>query len=343
MTANEMYALLNEGFGLGPFQVLLAALAGSLALSWPLLQLVKKANGTIPPPDDNPSHDHGLKYGYGGIGVAAVGVLVSVAAMGIHSEWRPALLFALGLFLIGLLDDSHPLTPGWKVILQVPLALMTVLWLPRPSWMPYGMPWVLAATAWLTVMTNAYNILDVVDGMLASIVPIFLTAVGLMLWGQGETHLAVMALAFAGAAAGFLPMNAWPSRQVLGDSGSLPLGGICALLIMYVDVQSIGPTGWVMVLLLVAIPLFEVTWVSIRRIGAGIPPWRRSPHHLVFWMHGRFGTIRWSVAGLAMVQTVPLVMVSMMLSEVDVLALPALILAVMIFKPIVLEAVGKRK
>lgn len=337
MMGQDIMEHLYYGIGVGRIGIVSLAALVSLALSWLVFLYVRRAGGAIHPPGDNPCHSEGTRYGYGGLAVVLAGTLVSILATGIHSEWRPVLLFVFGLFLIGLLDDSHPLTPGWKVILQVPLILMTALWLPRPVWVPYGLPWVLAMTAWLTVMTNAYNILDVVDGLLPSVASLHLAAVGLLLWMQGDTHLAMVALAFAGASLGFLPGNAWPGRQILGDSGSLPLGGLAALLVLYVDIPSRGGQGWALAALLMSIPVLEVAWVSVRRLRNGIPPWRGSPHHFVYWLSGRLRSIQGSVVGLAAVQSVPFVLVAVSLDEPVDLVWPLAVMAVLLGKPLVLK------
>jgi len=333
MKGPDVLELLQYGIGVGRIGIVILAAIVSLVLSWVVFLYVRRVGGAIHPPGDNPCHAEGIRYGYGGLAVVLAGTLVSVLAMGIYSEWRPVLLFVFGLFLIGLLDDSHPLTPGWKIILQVPLVLMTALWLPRPVWVPYGLPWVLAVTAWLTVMTNAYNILDVVDGLLPSVASLHLSAVGLLLWMQGDTHLAMVALAFAGASLGFLPSNAWRGRQILGDSGSLPLGGLAALLILYVDIPSRGRQGWALAALLMAIPVLEVAWVSVRRVRSGIPPWRGSPHHFVYWLSGRLGSIPGSVVALAVVQSVPFILVVVSVKEPVDLVWPLAVIALLVGKP----------
>ncbi|NOZ00453.1 MAG: undecaprenyl/decaprenyl-phosphate alpha-N-acetylglucosaminyl 1-phosphate transferase [Deltaproteobacteria bacterium] len=322
------------GIGIGRIGIVTSAALCSLVLSWLVLAATRRMGKAIEPPRGNPCHTKGVRYGFGGIAVMAAGTLVSVFATGIYSEWRPVLIFAFGLFLIGLLDDSHPLTPGWKVVLQVPLALMIVLWLPRPAWMPYGLPWVLLAAAWLTVMTNAYNILDVVDGLLPSVASIHLAAVGLLLWVQGDTQLAMTALAFAGAAIGFVPRNAWPGRQILGDTGSLPLGGLASLLVMYVDFPTRGAPGWGLAFLLMAVPCFEVCWVTIRRVRQGIAPWRRSPDHFIYWLTERLGSIGFGVAIMAAVQALPFVIVAISLDEKVDMIWPAAILIFLASKPI---------
>lgn len=324
---------LQYGIGVGRIGIVLSAAICSLVLSWIAFLAVRRFGKGIEPPRDNPCHRNRTRFGYGGVAVVVSGMLVSVLATGIYSEWRPVLLFAFGLFLIGLLDDSHPLTPGWKVILQVPLILMTALWLPRPVWMPYGLPWVLAVSVWLTVMTNAYNILDVVDGLLPSVASLHLAAVGLLLWVQGDTHLAMVALAFAGATIGFLPRNAWPGRQILGDTGSLPLGGLAALLILFVDLPARGVEGWTVAALIMTIPILEVVWVSFLRIRNGIPPWRGSPHHFVYWLTARTGSVQAAVVLLALVQSVPFVIVAFDLAEPADLVWPLCVILFLIGKP----------
>ena len=303
----EHFSLIQEGLGFHPLLIILLAAVGSFAACLILPRLHWFRTFTVDAPSDNPCHPAGRKSRAGGLAVVVAALLVSVFATGTISPWRPIILYLGGLLIVGLLDDLHPLTPGWKIILQIPLAFLVVLSIPRAAWVHTGVPWVLLQVGWVVVMTNAFNIVDVADGLLAGLALPALAAMGALLAVTGFNDIATISLAFTGALLGFLPFNVSPGRIMLGDSGSLPVGGLVAILVLLIPSQAApGPTAqWA--LLLTGVVLLEVTQISWRRVRLGIPPWRGSPHHLVFWLVDRGLPLPWAVALLSFVQAVLLV------------------------------------
>lgn len=287
--------------------VVLAAFAAWL-LSWPALALARRLQLTAGTPSDNPFHIRSdrKKFKVAGIVVVMVALALMAVALGFKNPWRQVMVFISGLALIGLLDDLHPLTPGWKIILQTPLAIQISLSLPHPIWIEPGFLRVLFEVFWLVILTNAFNILDVADGLLPGLASVILLALGVVLWQQpGHEPLALAALAMAGAALGILPFNAMPAREILGDTGSLTLGGMAALCFLYVDWPSLSVAGGLSFAALMVAPLFEVTWVSVRRVRRGIAPWRASPHHFVYSLV-EWGVPRmYAVSALVLLQAVP--------------------------------------
>jgi len=257
---------------------------------------------SVAPPEDNPCHDAGQKSKVGGVAVVGAALLIAAVATGTTSPWRALPIYLGALFLIGLLDDLHPLTPGWKIILQIPMALFVILSIPRTGAIHLGLPWVILQVGWIVVMTNAFNIVDVADGLLASLAIPAIALIGAVHLQSGLQDIAFLSLAFTGALLGFLVFNATPGRVMLGDSGSLPVGGLISFLVLLEPSHGSGSGSLLWVVPLTGVVLLEVVWVSVRRIRRGIPPWRGSPHHLVYWIVGRGLKLRWAVIALALVQ-----------------------------------------
>ena len=303
----EHFSFIQGGLGFDPLLTLLLAAVGSSAACLILPRVHWFRIFTVDAPSDNPYHPAGRKSRAGGLAVVAAALLVSVIAAGTISPWRPITLYLTGLFIVGLLDDMHPLTPGWKVVLQIPLAFFVVLSIPRATWVHTGIPWVLLQVGWVVVMTNAFNIVDVADGLLAGLALPALAAMGTLLAATGFHDVATISLAFTGALLGFLPFNASPGRIILGDSGSLPVGGLVAVLVLLIPSQAAPGPNVQWAFLLTGVVLLEVAQISWRRVLRGIPPWRGSPHHLVFWLVNRGLPLPWAVALLSLVQAILLV------------------------------------
>ncbi|MBX5492924.1 MAG: hypothetical protein IRZ14_17375 [Chloroflexi bacterium] len=135
------------------------------------------------------------------------------------------------VFLIGLIDDIRGLSPAAKLVGQFAAASVLLLAGVRVD---VGTLPLLAAvelaltTIWVVGLTNAFNLLDNMDGLSAGIATIAATMLALASIGRGDDAVAVLALSAGGAAAGFLLHNFYPARIFMGDSGALTLGFVLA-------------------------------------------------------------------------------------------------------------------
>jgi len=135
------------------------------------------------------------------------------------------------------------------------------------------------AAAWLLAVCNAFNLLDVMDGLAAGVGTIAALSLGTMALTTGELPEAAASFALAGGLAGFLVFNAPPAKIYLGDAGSLATGltlGALAIAIRWSDRSPAGFLGPVAVL---AVPLADTAYVTLLRARAGKPFWHGSPDH----------------------------------------------------------------
>jgi len=298
---------IQQGLDVGSAANLCMACAVAVIGCLLLPRLSSLSDLSAAPPVDNPCHPSGRKSRVGGIAVVGGALLVATLISGTASPWRALPIYLGGLFLIGLLDDLQPLTPGWKIILQVPMALFVVLSIPRVGWVHLGLPWVLLQVGWIVVMTNAFNIIDVADGLLAGLALPVLAFMGALHAGFGAADVSILSLSFTGALLGFLLFNASPGRVILGDSGSLPIGGLVSFLVLLIPSACTDTATHLWALPMTGVVALEVLWVSVRRIRRGIPPWRGSPHHLIYWIIGRGISVPSAVVLLVVVQTLLLI------------------------------------
>ena len=178
-------------------------------------------------------------------------------------------VYAVGtaLFLVGLVDDFLNLKPGTKLTAQIAGACVAVVLLPRAGWLEFPAPLnTLIAIVWVVGITNAFNLLDNMDGVCAGVAVVAAVSYAL---ANGSHHPAglLMAGAVGGAAAGFLIFNFHPASIFLGDSGSLLIGSLFALLSLSrveAGQNSILPAIAVPMLVLL-IPIFDTTFVTLSR------------------------------------------------------------------------------
>lgn len=154
-----------------------------------------------------------------------------------------------GFCMVGAIDDLRRVGPGTKsLLLLVPCTMAAAI---------TGSIW-LAVSYWWVV--NAMNLLDHADGLASS------AAAGSLAVAGG-----IDGFAGVGACIGFLLHNFPPARVFLGDSGSMLLGAL-----MVSTWSSHGP--WSLALG-VAVPLADLTFVSVRRVLGGRKPWIGGTDH----------------------------------------------------------------
>lgn len=180
-------------------------------------------------------------------------------------RWFLLLGTASLLALAGLYDDVRKLGVLGKLAVQSVAA--TGLAAAGVRWFLPGLPPVLVfalTVLWLVGVTNAFNLLDNMDGSAASVAAV--AAFGFLLLGRGAASTALLAAALLGATVGFLVYNLPPARIFMGDAGSLPMGLVMAVLGIAVQAASAPSIGWLLPLLVLVVPLFDTTLVVISRL-----------------------------------------------------------------------------
>jgi UDP-GlcNAc:undecaprenyl-phosphate GlcNAc-1-phosphate transferase len=270
------------------YALLGVAVAGGAAATFAVRALGRRCGWLDPPNPLVPQHTRAVVRP-GGLGLA-LGAAVALALPLVRPLPPAALLVPAVLFLaVGALDDARRLGPASKLAVQAAAAAAAVTLGLRPA--ITGMPWADAclATLWIVTLVNACNFVDVCDGLLGG-----LAALLLLLWAHLHPQQAPFALALAGAALGFLAYNLPPASVFLGDAGAHLLGFALAALTLA------GPRGAVRwpypaeAVLFVALPLFELGFVTGVRLRKRIPWWRGSPDHVA---------LRLQAAGLSRLQT----------------------------------------
>jgi UDP-GlcNAc:undecaprenyl-phosphate/decaprenyl-phosphate GlcNAc-1-phosphate transferase len=236
----------------------------------------------------------------GGIGIFA-GLLAGVGAA-LLVDAAPAtqeLVAILGgcsiLFVAGLLDDIYSLGVIPKLTAQLAAAgLVIANGLTISGLISNDFLAGVVALVWLVGMTNAFNLLDNMDGLaatLAGIAAIFF-AIDAVTVHENDAVLA-LSLALAFACAGFLPFNLRPRKSAavfMGDAGSQVLGFALAALGLTASWKVAGTTVATLLLpiLVLAVPILDTTLVTVVRLLDGRPVYQggrdHTSHRLVY--HG---------------------------------------------------------
>jgi UDP-GlcNAc:undecaprenyl-phosphate/decaprenyl-phosphate GlcNAc-1-phosphate transferase len=198
------------------------------------------------------------------------------------------------VFVAGLLDDAVSLPPIAKLGAQLGAAAVVLstglkVTIVSNHWLALAL-----AVLWLVGITNAFNMLDNMDGLAATLAAIAAMFFAIdAAWLHSNPTVLVVALAVLGACVGFLPFNLRRSggaRVFMGDSGSQVLGfalaacGIAATL----KVAQTTVATLILPLLILAVPILDTTLVTIVRLFENRPLYQggrdHTSHRLVY--HG---------------------------------------------------------
>ena len=187
------------------------------------------------------------------------------------------------IFVLGLLDDLRKPKglPIYLRLLVQAAACATLITYDvyvqvfASAWLNYAVTFL-----WLLALTNAFNLLDIADGLCIS--QAVICATGLLLIAlPGELwYVNFAAVALLGACLAFWPHNHAQHKIFLGDSGSTFLGFFIAAVSMGTQYSQTNPYGYAAPLFMAAVPLLDTAYVTIVRMLKGQNPLKGSPDHL---------------------------------------------------------------
>jgi len=256
---------------LGPF---LFAFAFSLALV-PVSRLLALRFGYVAHPREDRWHRRPIAL-LGGVAIAltlAAGLLLFRSTSGIV-----VLVACAGLiFAMGLVDDIVSLKPFTKLLAEIAIASILLYFGYRLNWTTSLTLDTMLTLIWVVGMTNAFNLLDNMDGLCAGVA---LIVAGALLFGLGPVppgspafHEAQYLALLAGATAGFLVYNIHPASVFMGDSGALLLGlSFGAVTLNHVQDGAVRSNPLAIVaapLLVLLIPIFDTSLVTASRLLSG--------------------------------------------------------------------------
>jgi UDP-GlcNAc:undecaprenyl-phosphate GlcNAc-1-phosphate transferase len=259
-----------------------AAFVGSAALT-PLARRVAVRTGIVDHPAPHKFHQQTTPY-LGGLAITAPFLLVLVLQLfapgSVHDETVAIGLGALAVCAVGLIDDWRVLGAAPRLLVQMLAA--AALWTAGIRLSPTGIPVLdLAVTIFVVLaVTNAFNLIDNMDGIAcgtAAIAAVFFFVAAAV---EGQYLVGAVALTVAGGCLGFLPYNFPPAKIFLGDCGTLFLGFILSVLFIKIRLEGFPLiTRGAVPVLIVGVPLFDMTLVIWSRWRAGRPIFRGGTDH----------------------------------------------------------------
>jgi UDP-GlcNAc:undecaprenyl-phosphate GlcNAc-1-phosphate transferase len=275
------------------FQAILASVILTLASGWLGIKLARRLN-LFDFPGAAPHKLHRIPMPYAGGIALAITMIVLIVASGL---WKSPEIHLLALpaaiiFAFGIWDDKKNLSPAVKFAGQLLATVLLIasgvyirvfeyhsFYLGGPHILYKGFDWLLTGL-WVIGVTNAFNLVDSMDGL----------AVGLSAWAfaffmlatfdSQQITLSIISSILLGICIGLYFYNASPARLFLGDAGAQSLGFLLAVIaILYTPVQSYQASSWFIPILLVGIPIFDTTLVVVSRLRRKIPFYKGGRDH----------------------------------------------------------------
>jgi UDP-GlcNAc:undecaprenyl-phosphate/decaprenyl-phosphate GlcNAc-1-phosphate transferase len=271
--------------GLSPWLVSAVAGLGALfiaALMTEPLRRLALRRGYTDQPNARRVHVRPTPY-LGGIAVAFATLgsarVATLAAKEYDATVGVVLTCAALIAVLGLTDDLRPLSIRFRLCIEAAAALVVVLWCGHPvlfgTWLD-----VVLAVAWILFTTNAFNLLDNMDGVVSTVTAVtagFLCCAALSV---GLVGTASVMAALAGACAGFLFHNWHPARIFLGDAGSLFVGFLVSSATVVLHRDNAALSGYTSLFLITLVVTADTVLVMVARRREGRPVLQGGRDHI---------------------------------------------------------------
>lgn len=182
---------------------------------------------------------------------------------------------------LGLIDDIGKLSPRIKIMgeflavyILIKSGIYIKLWF-IPEYLS-----ILLTFLWMIGIINAFNLIDVMDGLSAGIAFIVSSIFFIIAIITENYSVAMLSMAFSGACLGFLNYNSNPASIFMGDSGSLFLGFVLSSISIMLKYTKLNKFGFIAPVFVLWIPIFETVYLFFTRISKGVSPFKGSRDHI---------------------------------------------------------------
>lgn len=250
------------------------ALLAALVLT-PICRIFATKSGYVAKPQEDRWHRRSTAM-FGGVAIVIATLVAALISRPSVNLW-PLVFSGLLIAMSGFADDVLSLKASTKLIAQITVASVLVFFGYRLQWTDSMVIDAMLTLFWIVGITNAFNLLDNMDGLCAGTTLVAGTFLLIGLVNDGAIPPPALYLAaLLGATAGFLVYNLHPASIFMGDTGSLFLGLNIATITLLANPESSGRTGLLSVVvapvILLLVPIFDTTLVTAMRLLSGRPP-----------------------------------------------------------------------
>ncbi|MBI3354100.1 MAG: undecaprenyl/decaprenyl-phosphate alpha-N-acetylglucosaminyl 1-phosphate transferase [Nitrospirae bacterium] len=232
----------------------------------------------------------------GGLAIYASFLFSLAITFNFSNEVLGLLLSGTIVVLLGLIDDFGVLAYRQKFLGQI---IATVVLIKSgikidiiffPDWID-----IILTFLWIICITNAFNIIDVMDGLSAGVAAVSTFVLFIVAVINNNPTIAVLTIALTGSILGFLRYNFYPARIYMGDTGSMFIGFMIGALAMIGKYTMFNQIGLMAPLVILGIPVFDTLFVMYIRYRRGLSMFRGSNDHFALRLRRWRFTVRQTV------------------------------------------------
>ena len=230
---------------------------------------------------------------------------------------RGILIGSSVIVLLGLVDDVMPKGLGFKnkFAVQTVAALVLAWFSIKIDFISPPFMGVAFSIVWVIGITNAFNIIDIMDGLSSGIAVVASLAFLFIALPSEQIYVNFSSAALAGGCLGFLPYNLSSKKKIfMGDTGSLAIGFILAAVSMGASYTEVNYIGLFAPLLILAIPIYDTILVMVLRWRKGQSPFLGSKDHFALRLE-KLGFSRGQILAISYLASVTLATVAFMITR----------------------------
>jgi len=217
-----------------------------------------------------------------GISFLIAYLVISFSSANLSQQAAGIIISSFIMLILGVIDDLRELSIPAKFFVQIIAASLLIISGSRTHIVFIGdVPNIIITFIWVIAITNAFNLLDIMDGLAAGIAIIVLISFSVISFLNRDNNSLVLALALLGGLFAFLRYNLPPAKIYMGNSGSHFLGFFIAAVALEVSYASLETKiALLSPLLILGFPIFDTAFLILMRLFKRRLPFKKSNDHL---------------------------------------------------------------
>jgi len=209
-------------------------------------------------------------------------LVISFSSGNLSQQTTGIIISSFIMLILGIIDDLRELSIPAKLFVQIIAASLLILSGNRTHIVYIGdAANIIITFIWIIGITNAFNLLDIMDGLAAGIAVIVLISFSVVAFLNGDNNILVLALALLGPLFAFLKYNLPPAKVYMGNSGSHFLGFFIAAVALTISYASLeNKIALLSPLLILGFPIFDTVFLILMRLFKRRLPFKKSNDHL---------------------------------------------------------------
>lgn len=220
----------------------------------------------------------------GGLSIYFACIVGMLLYLPLNKKIVGVLIGATIIVICGYFDDKKPLSPKVKFAVQILAAIIAMYcgaridritnpldFLFNAQWIELGVLAYPVTVFWIVGLTNAFNLIDGLDGLAAglSVISSLTLMVVALLTGPENPYIITMTAILAGSILGFLPYNFNPAKIFMGDTGAMFLGYMLSVISVLGVLKSAAALSMLVPIFAMGLPIFDTLFAIIRRFANG--------------------------------------------------------------------------